>query len=108
MKEVEPLKTVTMRELMEDMRLRAGAQNLKGHDYMDLARFDRNTRHMIIFDVLTQDARAGFRGDRMRLFLSDTGYRNALEDEKRGNIKILSHARVIRGSLHYDSRDTVR
>lgn len=29
MKEVEPLRTVTMRELMEDARLRAGAQNFK-------------------------------------------------------------------------------
>ena len=46
MKEVEPLRTVTMRELMEDARLRAGAQNFKGHDFMDLARFDEKTRHI--------------------------------------------------------------
>ena len=45
MKEVEPLRTVTMRELMEDARLRAGAQNFKGHDFMDLARFDEKTQH---------------------------------------------------------------
>lgn len=82
MKEVEPLRTVTMRELMEDLRFRAGAQNFKGHDFMDLARFDEKTQHMIIFDVLTHDSRAGFKGDRMRLFLSDTGYQNALEDQK--------------------------
>ena len=108
MKEVEPLRTVTMRELMEDARLRAGAQNFKGHDFMDLARFDEKTRHMIIFDVLTHDSRAGFKGDRMRLFLSETGYQNALEDQKRGNIKILSHAGVHHGSLHYDTPDPVR
>lgn len=46
MKEVEPLRTVTMRELMEDLRFRAGAQNFKGHDFMDLARFDEKTQHM--------------------------------------------------------------
>ncbi len=69
MREVEPLKTMTMRELMEDMRLKAGAQNYKGHDYMDLARFDENTRHMIIFDVLSYDSPVGFKGERMRLFL---------------------------------------
>lgn len=77
MKEVEPLRTVTMRELMEDARLRAGAQNFKGHDFMDLARFDEKTRHMIIFDVLTHNSRVGFKGDRMRLFLSETGYEPA-------------------------------
>ena len=37
----------------EEMRQKAGAQNYHGHDYMDLQRFAENTRHMIIFDVLT-------------------------------------------------------
>lgn len=46
----------TIGELMEEMRIKAGAQNYKGHDYLDLARFDENTRHMIIFDVLTHDS----------------------------------------------------
>lgn len=45
----------TIGELMEEMRIKAGAQNYKGHDYLDLVRFDENTRHMIIFDVLTHD-----------------------------------------------------
>ena len=47
-------KSKTIAQLMEESRIRAGAQNYKGHDYMDLARFDTNTRHMIIFHVLTQ------------------------------------------------------
>ena len=108
MREVEPLKTVTLRELMEDMRRKAGAQNYQGHDYMDLARFDENTRHMIIFDVLTHDSPVGFKGDRMRLFLSDQGYQKALENQERGNIKILNHAKVVRGDLVYNHKDRVR
>ena len=41
---------------MEEMRLKAGAQNYHGHEYMDLERFAEDTRHMIIFDVLTDDS----------------------------------------------------
>ena len=45
----------TIGQLMEEMRQKAGAQNYHGHDYMDLERFAEDTRHMIIFDVLTND-----------------------------------------------------
>ena len=41
----------TVGQLMEEMRLKAGAQNYHGHEYMDLERFADDTRHMIIFDV---------------------------------------------------------
>ena len=41
----------TIGELIEEKRIQAGAQNYKGHDYMDLMRFDENTRHMIICDA---------------------------------------------------------
>lgn len=98
----------TIAQRMEEARIQAGAQNYKGHDYMDLARFDENTRHMIIFNVLTHDSPVGFRGDRMRLFLSEKGYQDALEHQKRGNIQILSHAKVIRGNLLYDRKDQIR
>lgn len=98
----------TIGELMEEMRIKAGAQNYQGHDYMDLMRFDENTRHMIIFDVPTRDSSVGYKGDRMRLFLSDAGYRKALDDQERGNIKILNHAKVIHGDLFYDHKDRVR
>ena len=40
----------TVGQLMEEMRLKAGAQNYHGHEYMDLERFAEDTRHMIIFD----------------------------------------------------------
>ena len=86
----------TIGQLMEEMRAKAGAQNYHGHGYMDLQRFAEDTRHMIIFDVLT------------RLFLSDTGYEKALDSQEKGQIKILSHAKVRQGNLHYDRSDQLR
>lgn len=73
-------KSKTIAQRMEEARIQAGAQNYKGHDYMDLARFDENTRHMIIFHVLTHDSPVGDKGDKMRLYLSDKGYQKALEN----------------------------
>ena len=67
----------TIGQLMEEMRQKAGAQNYHGHDYMDLQRFAENTRHMIIFDVLTHDSPVGWKGERTRLFLSEIGYEKA-------------------------------
>ena len=37
----------TVGQLMEEMRLKDGAQNYHGHEYMDLQRFAEDTRHMI-------------------------------------------------------------
>ena len=101
-------KSKTIAQLMEESRIRAGVQNYKGHDYMDLARFDENTRHMIIFHVLTHDSPVGDKGDKMRLYLSDKGYQKALENAQRGNIRILSHAKVVQGNLLYDHKDQIR
>ena len=50
----------TIGQLMEEMRSKAGAQNYHGHGYMDLQRFAEDTRHMIIFDVLTNDSPVGW------------------------------------------------
>ena len=98
----------TIAQLMEEARIRAGAQNYKGHDYMGLARFDENTRHMIIFDVLTDDSPVGWKGERTRLFLSDIGYEKALDSQANGQIKILSHAKVRNGDLFYDHKEQIR
>ena len=69
----------TIGQLMEEMRQKAGAQNYHGHDYMDLQRFAENTRHMIIFD-----------------------------SQAKGQIKILSHAKVRNGDLLYDRSEQIR
>ena len=97
----------TIGQLMEEMRVKAGAQNYHGHGYMDLQRFAEDTRHMIIFDVLTNDSPVGWKGERTRLFLSDTGYEKALDSQAK-QIKILSHAKVRQGNLHYDRSDQLR
>lgn len=98
----------TIGELMEEMRLKAGAKEYHGHTYMDLARFDEKTRHMIIFDVLTHDSPVGWKGERTRLYLSEVGYQEALENQKKGNIKIISHAVVAKGNLYYDRKEQAR
>ena len=98
----------TIGELMEEMRLKAGAKEYHGHTYMDLARFEENTKHIIIFDVLTHDSPVGWKGERTRLYLSDFGYKKALENQKAGHIKIISHAAVGKGNLYYDRKDTAR
>ena len=98
----------TVGQLMEEMRLKAGAQNYHGHEYMDLERFAEDTRHMIIFDVLTHNSPVGDKGERTRLFLGEVGYQKALAHQKAGDIKIISHAAVAKGNLYYDRRDMAR
>ena len=98
----------TIGELVEELRQQAGAKEYHGHTYMDLARFDEKTRHMIIFDVLTNKSPVGWKGERTRLYLSDTGYQEALKNQELGSIKIISHASVTRGHLHYDRKEQAR
>ena len=98
----------TIGELMERKRIQDGAKEYQGHTYMDLARFDDATKHMIIFDVLTHDSPVGWKGERTRLFLSDIGYEKALDSQANGQIKILSHAKVRNGDLFYDHKEQIR
>ena len=98
----------TIGELMERKRIQDGAKEYQGHTYMDLARFDEATKHMIIFDVLTDDSPVGWKGERTRLFLSDIGYEKALDSQANGQIKILSHAKVRNGDLFYDHKEQIR
>lgn len=65
----------TIGQLMEEMRLKAGAREYSGHSYMDLNRFAEDTRHMIIFDTLTADSPVGWKGERSRAFLTEEGYK---------------------------------
>ena len=98
----------TIGELMERKRIQDGAKEYQGHTYMDLARFDDATKHMIIFDVLTYDSPVGWKGERTRLFLTEAGYQKSLENQEKGHIKILSHAKVRQGHLYYDRSDQLR
>lgn len=100
-----PGKARTVGEMLAEARQRSGAQKLEGHDIMALERFDPDTRHMIVFDVLSADSPVGYKGDRMRLFLTEAGYGKALENQDRGHIWIRNHAKVLSGSLRYDHHD---
>ena len=47
---------------MEEMRLKAGAQNYHGHEYMDLERFAEDTRFISINDDFDSDQHKGDTG----------------------------------------------
>ena len=78
-----PEKARTIGEMLAEARQQSGAQKLSGHDIMALERFDPATRHMIVFDVLTHDSPVGWKGEKMRLFLTDTGYSRLWKIRKR-------------------------
>lgn len=46
----------TIGELMERKRIQDGAKEYQGHTYMDLARFDDATKHMIICQKILENA----------------------------------------------------
>lgn len=98
----------TVGQLMEEMRIKAGAKEYTGHSYMDLARFAEDTKHMIIFDVINNDSPIGFKGERSRAFMTEVGYSRAKVNEEKGNIKIVSHASVHKGNLRYDHKEQTR
>ena len=91
--------------MLAEARQKSGAEKLAGHDIMALERFDPDTRHMIVFDVLSDESPMGYKGERMRLFLTEQGYGRAKENQNKGFIKIRNHAKVIAGNLHYDTKD---
>ena len=98
----------TIGKLMEELRVKAGEKNYYGHESMALQRFAEEPRHMIIFVVLTDDSPVGWKGERTRLFLTEAGYQKSLENQEKGHIKILSHAKVRQGHLYYDRSDQLR
>ena len=100
-----PRKAKTVGEMIAVARQESGAQKLEGHDIMALERFDPEVKHMIIFDVLSGESPIGDKGHRMRLFLTEAGYKKALENQDRSFIQILNHARVSQGHLQYDQAD---
>lgn len=95
----------TIGELLAEARQASGAEKLSGHDIMALERFAPDTRHMAVFDVLSGETTMGDKGDRMRLFLTEQGYRKCLEQQDKGHIRIRNHAKVMGGNLHYDHKD---
>ena len=83
-------------------RQESGARKMEGHDIMALERFDPEVKHIIIFDVLSRESPIGDKGHRMWLFLTEAGYKKALESQDRSFIRIPNHAKVSQGHLKYD------
>ena len=54
-----PGKARTIGEMLAEARQQSGAQKMTGHDIMALERFDPDTRHMIVFDVLSHESPMG-------------------------------------------------
>lgn len=86
---------------------KAKAPVMQGHDLMGEERFIPEARHMITLDVLNNDSPVGYKGERYRFFLSDEGYKNAKASERRGEIKIRSHAAVCAGHLYPDKKPEI-
>jgi hypothetical protein len=93
----------TMQKRLADAKQDVKEPEIKGQPIDDIMRFTDDTRHMILFDVLDYACPVGDKGERLRLFLSDDGYAAALASQSRGECKILRHANVKNGSLHYDT-----
>lgn len=77
---------------------------IRGHDLLAVERFRDDTKHMIIFDVLTRDSPLGEKDQRLRLFLNNEGYAKAQESQRKGEIKILRHASIIEGHIVPDKK----
>ena len=88
-----------------DLRTTKRGKEITGHELMDIARFGEDTRHMIVFDVITWECPVGDKGERVRIFLTDEGQTKALQSQERGEIKIIRHARVRRGELYFDASE---
>ncbi len=74
------------------------ARELKGHNILAVERFRDNTRWMIEFSVL-RPCTYGSPGDEVRLFLTEDGYRQALDAQRSQQIKIKRHAHVVEGHI---------
>jgi hypothetical protein len=92
-----------MKKRLTDAKAQVKEPEIKGHPIDDVIRFDETTRHMVIYDVLDHACPVGDKGDRLRMFLSDEGYADALASQGRSEMKILRHARVKDGALNYNT-----
>lgn len=98
----------SIRERIAAAKAQAKEPVLLGHDLAGMERFLPKSKHMVTLDILNSDSSVGFPGERYRFFLSDEGYYNARISEKRGEIKIRSHAAVVGGKLYPDKKPAMQ
>lgn len=97
----------SIRRRLAEAKAQAQQPAMQGHDLDGLERFLPETRHMVTLDVLNNQSPVGYKGERYRFFLSDEGYKNARASEKRGEIRIKSHAAVAAGKLYPDKKPEI-
>ena len=73
------------------------ARELKGHNILAVERFQDSTRWMVEFAVRKPRTHYGSPGDEVRLFLTEEGYRQALDAQRGQQIKIKRYAHVVEG-----------
>ena len=73
-------------------------QPITGHDLLAVERFRDNTRHMVVFSVLS-DCPLGRKDQRLRRFLSEDGYAQVLDAQRHGRVRVCKHALVIEGHI---------
>ena len=73
-----------------------------GQDILDPARFAEDTAHMVVVDVFSRACPVGNAGERLRLFLTEDGYQQAVESAGRREMTVRRHAKVQNGALQYD------
>ena len=90
------------------LELLAAAREIQGTDYVEgdgimcEKRYEKGIHHMIEFSSL--DGRDSLGKNRyQRRFLSESGYKHALENEAQGKIRIVQYARINGGGLDYVS-----
>lgn len=77
------------------------ARELKGHDILDIKRFQDDTRYMVEFIVRKESCHFGKTGDEIRLFLTEAEYRKVLECHMRKEIKVKRYALIVEGHILY-------
>ena len=77
-------------------------KQISGHGVTAPERYAPHTRHMVILEVITYHA--GYTaGERVRLYLTDEGYNEAVQADERGGVNIIRYARVRMGELKHDA-----
>ena len=94
----------SIHQKLAEARIKSNSAVLLGHDLIGWERFMKEAHHMIILEILNDNNPVGHKGECYRFFLSDEGYKNAKLSEKRGEIKIKSHASVFCGKLYPDKK----
>ena len=80
------------------------ARELKGHNILAVERFQDSTRWMIEFAVRKPRTRYGSPGDEVRLFLTEDGYRQALDAQRSQQIKIKRYEQALSWLVHKNNR----